>query len=339
MRKILVARYETIGDTIFASAFYRELRKALPDAQIDAIADKTSRPIMENCPYINNIIDLPDKSKKYLKYFELFSTFKQYDTIYCLKNNHFCSKLAFLTGVKNRIGFKEKTKKNKYLNLTVPYNEDRHEIDCYLDLLRVSNIPVTDTSVECWIPPLVIPKVNEFLDLAKGRKKVLIQAYGRYKIKDWYDESWVEVIRYLSETLGIQVYYAGGEKEKQKYENLNNQLGTISIKPINLCGELTIQETLSMISKTDMLIGIDSGLSHIAAGLKLPQIYLHGPTSIVRWQPRNKNCITLSKNLPCSPCAYQSGSKNTCQDRICMKSITPEMVIAELDNAFKLTTV
>ena len=40
MKKIFVIRYGTIGDTIFASAFFRELRNALPNAQIDALVDK-----------------------------------------------------------------------------------------------------------------------------------------------------------------------------------------------------------------------------------------------------------------------------------------------------------
>ena len=37
--RILVIRYGTIGDTIFASAFYRELRNAKPNAIIDALVD------------------------------------------------------------------------------------------------------------------------------------------------------------------------------------------------------------------------------------------------------------------------------------------------------------
>ena len=68
MQKILVVRYGTIGDTIFASAFYRELRKALPDAQIDALVDKVAKETMENCPYINNFIDIKGKYSNIFNY-------------------------------------------------------------------------------------------------------------------------------------------------------------------------------------------------------------------------------------------------------------------------------
>ena len=62
MNKILVIRYGTIGDTIFASAFYRELRNALPNAQIDILADTITASIMQNNPNINNMIPIQGKT-------------------------------------------------------------------------------------------------------------------------------------------------------------------------------------------------------------------------------------------------------------------------------------
>jgi len=146
MKKILVVRYGTIGDSVFASAFYRELRRALPDAQIDAFVDDIAKGAMENCPYIDNLVDVKRKYKD-LKHY--ISVFKKYDTVYFLKNDSFFTSVAFLAGVKNRIGFG--VKRNKFLTLKTPYTEDRHEVDCYLDLLRVNGIQPQDDSTEVWI--------------------------------------------------------------------------------------------------------------------------------------------------------------------------------------------
>lgn len=334
MKKILVVRYETIGDTIFASAFYRELRNALPDAQIDVIADDTSRPIMKYCPYINNIIDSPGKYRKYLDYFRLLNQFKKYDTIYCLKNNHFYSKLAYLAGIKNRVGFEEKARKSKYLNMTIPYREDRHEIDLYLDLLRLTNIPVTSDRTECWLSPETSEKVNELLS-ANGKKKVLIQAYSRLSLKNWFDKYWAEVIKHLSNELDIQVYFSGNSSDREEYEKINQELSDLKIKPINTSGKLSLTETMSLVKNMDMVIGIDSCISHISAGLDIPQIFLIGPTSLVRWKPRNEKCIVIQKEFPCSPCFIQSVENIICDNRRdCMKAITPDLVIKELDKHF-----
>ena len=112
-KKILVIRYGTIGDTIFASAFFRELRKNLPNSIIDALVDNVAKGIMESCPYIDNIVHI---NKNYKKIFEYIKIFKQYDTIYFLKNDSFFSIVAFLAGVKNRIGFKVfRNRRNEHL--------------------------------------------------------------------------------------------------------------------------------------------------------------------------------------------------------------------------------
>ena len=86
---ILIVRYGTIGDTIFASAFLRELRKEYPRARIDFLAD--------NCPYIDNICEINGKWKNIKYYFKMF---KNYDTIYFVKNDSFLTICAFLSGVK-----------------------------------------------------------------------------------------------------------------------------------------------------------------------------------------------------------------------------------------------
>lgn len=326
MRKILVIRYGTIGDSIFASAFYRELRNSLNDAQIDILADPAVKGVMQNCPYINNIIDIDGKYKNFFKYIMLF---KKYDSIYFLKNDRFFTKIALLAGVKNRIGFD--VKRNIGLNIKVPYNENRHEIDCYLDLLRETNIPVNNSKTEIWTDEKCEKKIKHYLS-DKPVKRVLIQAYSRFLPKNWIDSYWVMVIKFLSEKAGVQVFFAGGAKDSENYQNLLKKLSDINIKPIDTSGQFTILETMELVKKMDLVIGVDSGIMHIAAAVNKPSLLLHGSTSLVRWKPQNPNCTILTKNYPCSPCCLQSGSKKLCKNQVpkCMKALTPDIVINKL---------
>lgn len=324
MEKILVIRYGTIGDSIFASAFYRELRNALTEAQIDILADKTSMQVMKNCPYINNIRHIDGKYKNMFNYIKLF---KNYDTVYFLKNDSFFTKVAFLAGVKNRIGFEQK--RNRFLTKTSPYNGYRHEISCYLDLLKLTEIEVKNTKTEVWITKSDEEKAQEFTaDIPY--KKVLIQAYSRFPEKNWIDDYWVEVIKELSNGNDIQIYYAGGAKDIILYESLSKNLGkNIKIKPINTCGKLSITETFALINKMDLVIGIDSGLMHAASALDIPSILLHGPTSITRWKPASEDCTVISEDFPCSPCCLQPGTKKYCKHKTpkCMLSLTPKKAL------------
>lgn len=331
MKKILVIRYGTIGDTIFASAFYRELRNAMPDAQIDVLVDEIAEGVIVNCPYINGIFHIKGKYKNYWAYITLFS---KYDTVYFLKNDKFFTIIAYLAGVKNRIGFD--VKRNKFLTLKSPYNEDRHEIDCYLDLLRVSNIPVNSDRTELWTDKTNDYKANEISSFISG-KKILIQAYSRFPQKNWLNEYWVETIKFLSNKLQAHVFFAGGKKDIKNYQNIFEEIkDSVDIMPIDMCGKLSISETISLVKNMDMVIGIDSGVIHIAAALNKPSILLHGPTSLVRWKPRSENCMVLSRHFSCSPCCLQSGSKNYCKNRVsdCMEYLTPDIVIEAINEKF-----
>ena len=55
-KKVLVIRYRFIGDTILTVPFLRNLRYAYPDATIDMLVGPQSGTVLENCPYLNELI-------------------------------------------------------------------------------------------------------------------------------------------------------------------------------------------------------------------------------------------------------------------------------------------
>ncbi|MBP3924659.1 glycosyltransferase family 9 protein [bacterium] len=328
-KNILVVRYGTIGDTIFASAFYRELRRFLPEAVIDVLADKITKGVMQDCPYINNFVEIDGKYKSFFKYIRLF---KKYDAVFFLKNDSFFTQIAFFAGIKKRIGFK--ILRNKFLNFKVPY-ENKFEIDCYLDLLKLFNIPVISDKTEIWInkdaQKSVLSKIEN-----NSKKKVVIQAYSRFAQKNWIDAHWVNTIKYLSDELDVQVFYAGGAKDSEMYKKLNDELGKVKNPPVDMSGKLSISETMALVNISDAVIGVDSGIIHMAAALDKPSILLHGPTSLVRWKPRSEKCVVLSKNFDCSPCCLEGNrkKKKLCKniDSRCMTALTPDLVINQINN-------
>lgn len=327
MKKILVIRYGTIGDTIFASAFFRELRNALPNGQIDALVDKISAPVMESNPNVDNLIPVEGKLSNLFGYIKLF---RKYDTVFFLKNDNFFSKVAFLTGVKNRIGFD--VMRNFALTAKAPYKNDKHEIDFYLDLLRAMNIPINNTDTEIFFDDALKSKMSVYLPKTH-KKRVFIQAFSRFSSKNWVIDYWVEVIKYLKNTLQCEVIFAGGNGDKENYNRILEKLGD-ETNIINLCGKLSIAESMCLINYVDLFLGIDSGLIHAAAALKKSSILLNGPTSLVRWKPRNENCIVLTKNFECSPCTFAYGRKYRCKnkDSECMVAIKPQQVIDTINS-------
>ena len=334
MNKILVVRYDTIGDCIFASAFYRELRHNFPDAQIDALVDLPAKSLLVDCPYIDNFIDIFHQKYKYLDAFKYLPIFKQYDTVFFLKHARTFSILCKLANIQNRIGFD--VKRNKFLTIKVPYNEDKHEVDCYLNLLRSCNLQIKNEDIELWLNDKSLNKTNKLIEEntlsnSKDSPIVLIQAFSRIKEKNWIDDYWIPVIEYLSKNHNAKIYYLGGKKDKKQYINLNKKIikscgreyGT------DLSGKISVSETVALVSKANLVISIDSCAAHMAAALKVPGILIHGTTSLTRWRPKSDLCKIASKYFPCSPCTYQTGAKRLCKKTTpeCLKALKPQDVI------------
>jgi ADP-heptose:LPS heptosyltransferase len=65
---------------------------------------------------------------------------------------------------------------------------------------------------------------------------------------------------------------------------------------------------------------------HIASALDKPIVALFGPTAQNRTGPWSSIYKVVNADLPCRPCF-----KRTCEDMLCMKKITSEMVLNALE--------
>ena len=218
MKKILVIRYRFIGDTLLTVPFLRNLRYVYPDAQIDMLVSSGSGEIIENCPYVNNFIffDTTKKfkyengqKKSFFSYVKLLRK-QKYDKVYVLKRSFSSAVLAFLTGAKERIGF-DTENRGFLLTKRVPYDKDKHEIECFLDVLRADNINVRDAYLESFVDEQTETKIKTLFDdnLTKGVKKVVVHATASTPKKELPMEKWAEVIEYLANDKNAQIIFIG----------------------------------------------------------------------------------------------------------------------------------
>ncbi|HDD44130.1 MAG: lipopolysaccharide heptosyltransferase II, partial [Promethearchaeia archaeon] len=92
-----------------------------------------------------------------------------------------------------------------------------------------------------------------------------------------------------------------------------------------------LTEVAGILSLAKAFISNDSGLMHLAAALKIPQIAIFGSTDPKKTGPLNPKAIVLKKDLPCSPCF-----KRTCKygHYKCLRNITVNEVLKALQNLF-----
>lgn len=339
MKKILVVRYRFIGDMILTIPFLRNLRNAYPDAQIDMLVAPNSGEVIENCPYVNNFIYFDTnrkhkyeqgkgKRKTFWHYVSLLKK-EKYDKAYVLKRSFSSAALCLLAGIKERIGY-DSENRGFMLTQKVKYDSKKHESLCFLDVLEAENHTIKDTHLENWIKEENTQKVLSLFEkynLPKGIKTVAINATATNEWKVWNLENYIQIIEYLSNEKGIQTIFIGAPSDKSIYENIKYST-ELRIKPINLCGELTIKDSLALLKEVDFLIGNDSGNLHMASSVGTPVIGLYGPMPYEKWRALGENNILLKADLPCMPCNL----KGKCEhNKACMKSISIKAVKHAID--------
>ncbi|MDD3014846.1 MAG: lipopolysaccharide heptosyltransferase II [Candidatus Gastranaerophilales bacterium] len=341
--KILVIRYRFIGDTILTVPFLRNLRRAYPDAQIDMLVGPVSGEVLTDCPYVDNLIvfdttrkfkyeNTKQEKKGFFSYVNLLKK-QKYDKAYVLKRSFSSAALAFLSGIKERIGFGTEHR-GLLLTKRVPYVKNRHEVECFLDILRADNIPVTDNYLENWVNEAAENKINEIfrdLDIHEGTK-ALIHATSGNIFKQWPLEYFAELIKYLVNEKSVQIFYTGTANDAKIYDQIHNLIEEeLTVKPVNLCGKLSLVESAALINKMNFAVGSDSGTLHIAASLNIPVVGIYGPMNSTKWCAFGDIHTPLYSDLPCVPCEL---SKKCPRDIACLKNITPDMVIEKIEDQF-----
>lgn len=339
MKKILVVRYRFIGDMILTIPFLRNLRRIYPEAQIDMLVAPNSGEVIENCPYVNNFIyfDTNRKhkyeqgkgnKKSFWQYVKILKK-EKYDKAYILKRSLSSALLCFFSGIKERIGY-DTENRGFLLTKKVKYDLDKHESLCFLDVLKEEGYEIADSYLENWIQnenKKNISNIFEKYNIDNKCKKVAINATATNEYKVWSLKNYIKIIEYLANEKNVQVLFIGAPSDKKIYDEIQYDT-ELKIKPINLCGELSIKDSLALIDEVDFLIGNDSGNLHMASSVNTPVIGIYGPMPFEKWKAIGDNNILLKANLECMPCSL----KGKChKEKACMNAISVEEVKLAID--------
>ena len=325
---------------ILTIPFLRNLRYHYPDAQIDMLVSPNSGEVIEDCPYVNNFIYFDTtrkhkyekgegKKKSFFRYVSLLKK-EKYDKAYVLKRSLSSAILCFLAGIKERIGY-DTEHRGFLLTKKVQYDTNKHESLCFLDVLKADNIEIKDTFLENWINEKNQNKVKVLFEqnnILNSKPKAVVNVTAT---NIWDIENFTRIIEYLSNEKGVQVIFIGAPADKEIYKNIRYQ-EELKIKPVNLCGEVNIKDSLALLKEVDFIIGNDSGTLHMASSMHTPVIGLYGPMPFEKWKALGENNILLKSNLDCMPCSLRKKCPN---NYACMKNITVDDVKYAVDIVIK----
>jgi heptosyltransferase-2 len=335
--KILVMRYRFIGDTVLTVPFLRNLRLAYPEARIDLMLEPFSGQVLAGCPYVDRIIPFEfrtihkysassqrGKLAGYLHYWNLLRD-EGYDAAFALKRSLSSALLIRAAGIPRRIGFATEGR-TFLLTDPVPYRQDRHEVENFLDCLRVLDIQVHSSALELWPSAENDAKADELFSAAGwGRDdlKIIIHAAASLPAKQWPLDRFAAVMKVLKELHGAHFIYTGAPADTILYREIE-QRGPFH--GMNLCGTMGLHANLSIYRAAHLFFGVDSGPMHMAAAVGVPVVALFGPTDERKWGPWGDGHTVITRRVSCYPC-----KPHKCPDNECMKKISVEEALEAVE--------
>jgi heptosyltransferase-1 len=295
--KIAIVKLSALGDIVHAMVILQFVKKHYPDSEIDWIVEKRFQGVLENNPHINQIhaINLNEaKKQKSLKllFKELIQVRKygKYDLIIDAQG---LLKSAIVTrlmkGIKT-VGFDKKSIRERlasyFYNQKVVIGYDKNTIERYVKLISEAlRIKITRDDI-----------INKELYLFSKSKLLIPQTPyivmiigSTWESRNYPKEKYVQVANAIKKNC-LVVW--GNDQEKKRAEWMRNKSKYIQVMP-----KLSLDDLKRVISHSSLLIGNDTGPSHMAWALNRPSITLFGPTPIERsfQTPTNKVLKSSSK--------------------------------------------
>ena len=165
----------------------------------------------------------------------------------------------------------------------------------------------------------------------KNKKIILLNANASdiVPLRKWPLASFVEVGKVLlSQRDDVGIILTGAKSERDACDQLVINLESSNV--LNLAGDTSFRELLTLYELSVLLISNDSGPVHFASSTNISILALYGPETPSIFGPMTPSAKILYLGLSCSPCVSPMNQKKSeCNDNQCMKKISTEWVSKE----------
>ena len=304
---ILIIRLDVLGDAIMSTAFIRELRRNCPNSHITLVVNPVNELLFQNCPYVTELClyDFEKQVKEHemsvyslqhkWEHVEKFaSNFlpRHYDIVFqlcpLLGGRSALEALMLGCAVKAdcQVGRVYSWKKNKdrdtylydrfsQLFSYISYDEmPKHEVACLLDMLSRCGGIVDNERLELWFDKnATMDKLllNKF-GIDSKQTWIAVGIVGRLPSQCWPADRYGRFFEEFVKKHNVGFIMFGGSDAQETAEKIKNNLSNTSNMVIDLTGQTTLKQAISVMRNCVAYVGANTGLMHMAAALGKPVV-------------------------------------------------------------------
>ncbi|GAA7437972.1 lipopolysaccharide heptosyltransferase I [Helicobacter pylori] len=303
--KIAIVRLSALGDIIVGAVFLAVIKECLPNAQIEWFVDERFGAILEHSPYIDKLHPIALKSAlttlNPLKIFKLFKSLRayEYDIIIDMQGLVKSALITQMLKAPKKVGFDYASAREGLSaffysqKVSIAYNEPILKRNFTL-LFHALNLPKKEISESLSSRSKVFSYQDSLkidaLNLNKNKPKILFVLETSKTNKTYPIERFKDLALMLENFQICLLWHADEHKATTLYHALKNQCDVL------LLPKLTLNEVKALLFKMDLIVGGDTGITHLAWALQKPSITLYGNTPMERFKLESPINVSLTGN-------------------------------------------
>ncbi len=342
---ILILKFFGMGSILLSGPAWKALRARHPGARLTLLTFRSNEPLARAMTVFDEVWTVdPSRPVRMIADAARLAwrlARRRFDAVLDVEFfSNLSALVAWLARARVLAGFASvKHLRSGLYDLRVPFGTQGHVTSSFLEMARAlgyeGELPTFD-GVLC--APAPLPERLEGLARGAGRDTsaerpviaVAPEAGELFRHRRWPAENYVRLIGALSETYGARILLLGAPADRAYVCAVDAALPA-SVDRVNLAGETSVPEILSLLPRVDLYIGNDGGLLHLAGASGAPTVSFFGPESPRLYGPVGDSVALFFQGIPCSPCLNVYNSKESdCRDNICLRTLSFETVWAVL---------
>jgi ADP-heptose:LPS heptosyltransferase len=214
------------------------------------------------------------------------------------------------------IGINREYFKSIYDNYS-PIRNTPHSVDIYLDAV-CSKLPSINRNL-----------LDDNTKNITGNKKILIHPFAGWKAKEWGLNKFLELAKTLKNKYEVIIISPSNRITKELIDEVNNE-------ELELFESKSLEDLISKIKDSALVIGCDSGPQHLAHLLGKSTFIIYGPTNPDYHKPPGDKHVICKLQISCSPrsgekLCFTSGGRDGCPSYECMNKLSVKEVLMKLN--------
>jgi heptosyltransferase-3 len=341
--RILVVALRRLGDVLLVTPLIRSLKRAWPDAAIDALVFAGTEDILAGNPDLHSVVTMPARPSAAETFALLRRLWRGYDLALSTQAGDRPTLFAWAAG-RRSAGFVDPEKlaaqvKRRMLDVAVPVDPTQHRVAEVLRLAQALGLAP--------IAQVVAPSAAGTCAPQGGRPYAVVHVAPKFRYKQWTEQGW-RALAAGRAARGLRVMATGGPDASERGYLDAVWAGRPEVERLD--GALSWPALAALLRDATVYVGPDTAVTHLAAATGAPTVALYGPTDPRLWGPwpvggvdppwtaagtiqRRGNVWLVQNPLPCLPCQQEGCLRRIDSHSQCLDELPVALVLEAVDAA------